>query len=49
MEAVDVHRGVFGGLPQGEYITGVFPTTDVDPVAVKAEQGPTQRKHDRTL
>lgn len=48
MEVGDVNRGEIGRLPRSEYSTGIFPTTDVDYVAVKAEQGPTQRKRDRT-
>ena len=47
VEVVDVNRRLVGRLPRGEYSTGSFPTTAVDPVAIQAEQGPTQRKHDR--
>ena len=46
---VDVNRGLTGQLSRVEYSTGIFPTAAVDPVAVKAVQGPGQRKHDRTL
>ena len=50
MEVVDVNRRLVGRLPRGEYIAGLFiTTTTVDPVAVKSEQGPTQRKYDRAL
>ena len=48
-EVVDVNRRLVGRFPRGEYSTGIFPTAAVDPVAVKAEQGPTQRKYDRAL
>ena len=46
---VDVNRGLLGQLFRGEYSAGIFPTVAVDPVDVKAVQGSTQRKHDRTL
>ena len=49
MEVVNVNRRRIGRLPRGEYRTGVFPTTTVDPVAVKVEKGPTPRKYDREL
>ena len=49
MQVVDVKRRLVGRLPRGEHSAGVPPTTDVDPVAVKAEQGPTQRKYDGPL
>ena len=45
----DVNRGLLGQLSWGEYSTSIFSSAAVDPVAVKAVQGPSQRKHDRTL
>ena len=49
MEAVDVNRRLVGRLPRGEHTAGIFPTTAVDAVAVKAEQDPTQRRYDRAF
>ena len=46
---VDVNRGLLGQLSRAEYSTSIFSSAAVDPVAVKAVQGPGQRKHDRTL
>ena len=46
---VGVNHGLIGQLSRGEYITSIFSSAAVDPVAVKALQGPGQRKHDRTL
>ena len=43
----DVNRRLVGQFSRGEYISGIFSTTAVDPVAVQAVEGPTQRKHDR--
>lgn len=49
MEVVGINRKAVGRSHRGEYSTRISPTTDVAPVAVKAEQGFTQRKHGRTL
>ena len=49
MEVIDVNRRLVGRFTRGESSTGIFPTTAVDPVATKAEQGPTQRKYDGPL
>ena len=46
---VNVNRRVIGRVSRGEYGTGIFPTTGIDPVAAQAEQGPAQRKYDRAL
>ena len=49
MEVADVNHRLVGRLRRGDNNAGIFLTTAVDPVAVKAEQGPTQRKCDRAL
>ena len=49
MEVADVNRRLLGQFPLGEYSTGMLPTSAVDVVTVKAEQGPTQQEYDRAL
>lgn len=49
MDFVNVNRRLVRWLPLSECSTGISPTTDIDPVAVEAEQGPIQWKHGRTL
>ena len=49
MLVVYVDNGLVWQFSRGEYSTGISLSAVVDPVAVKAEQGPGQREHDRTL